>query len=99
MWCAHRLLAWTGSGVGWPAPLGGPAQGWDPTPIAAAFAAILVWRFGLRRAITWSSAGGAVLVGLAVATAADTVGLLPTLAVTTILACLAVLRRPDRRPR
>ena len=85
--------------VGWPGPLAGPAHGWDPTPLVAAIAAVLVWRFGLRRELTWAVAGGAILFGLVVATAAATAGLLPTFAVTTILVCGAILRRQRRHAR
>jgi hypothetical protein len=86
-------------GVGWPSPLGGPDQGWDVTPLVAGIAGILIWRFGLRREVTPAAAGGAVIFGLVVATAADAWGLLPTLAVATLIACLTLWRSPRRRPR
>ena len=85
--------------VGVPTPLAGRADGWDITPLVAAVAAILVWRFGLRREVTLAVGGAALLFGLLVATAADSWGLLPTLAVTVLIACAAMLRFPRRYPR
>ena len=84
--------------VGVPTPLGGQ-DGWDLTPLVAAVAGVLVWRFGLRREITLAVGAGALVFGVLVATAADGWGLLPTLAVTLLIACAALLRSPRRHPR
>jgi hypothetical protein len=85
--------------AGWPSPLGGPDHGWDVTPLVAGIAGILIWRFGLVREVTVAAAGGAVIFGLVVAMAADAWGLLPSLAVTILIACLTLWRSLRRRPR
>ena len=85
-------------GTAVPAPLG-VDSGWDLTPLVAAITAILVWRFGLRREVTWWTVGGALLLGVVLASAADATGALPTWGVATLIACVLLARPAARHPR
>jgi hypothetical protein len=69
------------------------------TPLLAAIAVVLIWRFALRREVTWAAVGVALVAGLVLATAADAWGPLLMWGVFTIIACVAVLRPPPHHPR
>jgi hypothetical protein len=84
---------------GWPSPLSRAAHGWDLTPLLATVAALLVWRFGLRREITWVVTGVALVLGLLLGTAAAGWGLLPTWGVAILAACVFVVVASPRGTR
>jgi hypothetical protein len=84
---------------GWPSPLSRAAHGWDVTPLLATIVALVVWRFGLRREITWAVTAIAVVLGLLLGTAAAGWGLLPAWGFAILAACVVVVAASPRGTR
>jgi hypothetical protein len=90
-------IAASALGSGWPEPLSRAQHAWDFTPLVATLLALVVWRFGLRREITWGAAAVAFILGLLLGTAAAGWGFLPAWGVAIVAACGVVLAAPRRR--